>query len=79
MSETQVFNHGDAPAIALGAEHLDALGVRVGDSVEVSVVNGQLVVRPIDEQSRKKMISAAIEDVMQRRRSVFEELAKGGK
>ncbi len=79
MFETQVFNHGKEPAILLTPEHLHALGVRVGDSVQVSVANGEILVRPLNEPLRKELLNAAIEDVMQRRQSVFEELAKGAK
>ena len=79
MFETQVFNHGNEPDILLGPEHLSALGVRVGDSVEVSVANGEILVRPLNEERRKEMLSAAIEDVIQRRKCVFEELAEGAK
>jgi antitoxin component of MazEF toxin-antitoxin module len=79
MFETQVFNHGNEPAILLDPESLHALGVRVGDSVQVSVANGEILVRPLNEQSRQEMLNAAVEDVMRRRESVFEELAKGAK
>ncbi len=79
MFETQVFKHGNEPAILLGPENLHALGVRIGDSVRVSVVNGEILVHPINESLRKEMLDTAVEDVMRRRKSVFEELAKGAK
>ena len=79
MFETQVFNHGNEPAILLGPEHLHALGMQIGDSVQVSVVNGEILIRPLNESLRKEMLEAAIEDVTRRRKSVFDELAKGAK
>lgn len=79
MFETQVFHHGKEPAILLGPEHLSVLGVQVGDSVQVSVANGEILVRPLNEDRRKEMLSTAMEEVIARRKSVFEELAEGAK
>jgi hypothetical protein len=53
------------------------MGVNDGDEIDISIVDRTLILRSLDEAERAQKIGAATESVFERRKSVFEELAKG--
>ncbi len=77
MSRKQITETGHSAALLLSPEILEELGVNVGDEVDVSIVDRTLILRPLDEVERAKKIDAATSIVFERRRSAYEELAKG--
>lgn len=77
MSRERITTSGDDAAVRIPQEVLDGLGVAVGDEVEMSVVERTLVVRPLNEVERADRIDAATENVIGRRTSAYEELARG--
>ena len=77
MSRKKITAAGDAATVFLPQEILDMMGVAVGDEVDVSVVDRTLIVRPLDEAERARRVDAATAEVFERRRSAYEELAKG--
>jgi len=56
---------------------LELMGVQDGDEIDVSIVDRTLILRSLDEAERAQKIGAATEAVFERRRSAYEELAKG--
>ncbi len=61
----------------LSQDLLGLMGLSVGDEVEVDLVDRTLTVRPVNEVERDAIVSRAIDDVMARRRGMFERLAAG--
>ncbi|HVF87653.1 MAG TPA: hypothetical protein VM866_08675 [Pyrinomonadaceae bacterium] len=77
MSRRRITTAEDSAALLLPQEILDEIGISIGDEVDVSVVNRTLILRSLDEAERARKIDAATDAVFERRRSAYEELAKG--
>ncbi|MGH9897923.1 MAG: AbrB/MazE/SpoVT family DNA-binding domain-containing protein [Pyrinomonadaceae bacterium] len=77
MSRERIRAIEDSAAVLLPKETLDALGVKVGDELNLSIDNGALILRPLEDTQRVEKLEGAIKSVFERRKSVFEELAKG--
>jgi antitoxin component of MazEF toxin-antitoxin module len=77
MSRKRITGDGTSATLELPQEILDELGVAVGDEVDICVVDRTLILRPLDEAERARTIEAATTATFERRRSAYEELAKG--
>ena len=64
-------------SVALPPEALEALGVEAGAELEVEIVGRALVVRPVEEARRSRDFMSAFESILSKRRTPYEELAKG--
>ena len=64
-------------SVALPPEALEALGVEAGAQLEVEIVGRALVVRPVEEARRSRDFMSAFESILAKRRTAYEELAKG--
>lgn len=77
MSRERIERAGDAAALRLPRQVLEDLGLGIGDEVELSVTEGALIVRSINEVERAGMIEDASNAVFKMRITAYEELAKG--
>lgn len=64
-------------SVELPPEALDALGVEAGAELEVEIVGRALLVRSVEEARRSRDFMSAFESILSRRRTAYEELAKG--
>jgi antitoxin component of MazEF toxin-antitoxin module len=64
-------------SVALPPEALNALGVEIGAELDVEIVGRSLVVRSVEEAQRSREFTNAFESILTKRRSAYEELAKG--
>ena len=64
-------------SVALPPEALDALGVEAGAELEVEIVGRALVVRSVEEARRSREFISAFESILSKRRTAYDELAKG--
>lgn len=64
-------------SVVLPAEALEALGIEAGAELEVEIVGRALVVRSVEEARRSRDFMSAFESILSKRRSAYEELAKG--
>jgi antitoxin component of MazEF toxin-antitoxin module len=64
-------------SVALPPEALDALGIEAGAELEIEIVGRALVVRSVEEARRSRDFMTAFESILSRRRTAYEELAKG--
>ncbi len=64
-------------SVPLPPEALEALGVEAGAELEVEIVGRALVVRSLEEAKRSHEFMSAFESILSKRRSAYEELAKG--
>jgi len=77
MSRKRVSASGNPTTLLLPQEMLEAMGVNDGDEIDVSVVDRTLILRTLEDAERAQKIGAATDAVFARRRSAYEELAKG--
>ena len=64
-------------SVPLSPEALDALGVKAGAELEVEIVGRALIVRSVEEARRSAEFISAFESILSKRRTAYEELAKG--
>ena len=77
MSRERISTSGTDATVRLPGEILERLGVDVGDEVEMVVVERTLIVRSVNETDRAAQIDAVTNEVIDRRKSAYEELARG--
>lgn len=77
MSRERISTSGEDATVRLPGEILEGLGLAVGDEVEMFLVERTLVVRPLSEVERADKIDAVTNDVIERRTTAYEELARG--
>ena len=76
MSRTTI-TIDEAASVLLPREAVDALGVKAGEELDVEIVGRALVVRSVEEASRSREFIDIFESILKRRRSAYEQLAKG--
>ena len=76
MSKT-VTTLNQRSSVELPPEALEALGVEAGAELEVEIVGRALVVRSVEEAKRSHDFMGTFESILSRRRTAYEELAKG--
>ena len=64
-------------SVSLPPEALDALGVEPGAELEVEIIGRALVVRSVEEARRSREFIDSFESILAKRRSAYDELAKG--
>jgi putative addiction module antidote len=77
MSRKRIMAAGDSSTVVVPKEVLDMMGVKAGDEIDLSVVDRTLIVRSLDEAERARKIDDITDAVFERRKSAYEELAKG--
>lgn len=68
---------GDLATLPLSQKILDDLNLKVGDEIDLSVVDGVLVIQPVRTAQPPKDIEDIVQGLLKRRRRVYEELAAG--
>jgi antitoxin component of MazEF toxin-antitoxin module len=64
-------------SVSLPPEAVDALGVEPGAELDVEIIGRALVVRSAAEARRSREFLDSFESILTRRRSAYDELAKG--
>lgn len=77
MSRERIHKAGDVAAVRLPPQILEDLGIGIGDEVEMSIKEGAIILRPLDEPEPARKIEEASTAVIDRRKSAYEELARG--
>jgi antitoxin component of MazEF toxin-antitoxin module len=67
--------HGDAAAVILPAALLESVGLRLGDAVDVTVGDRQLILRPVEDAARRRLVEGLTREVLERRRDAYQRLA----
>ena len=73
---TVIKNEENARTISIPADEMEKLGINDGDEVEFLKENGEIVLRPA-QNDRKKRILEATREIIEERRSALIELGKG--
>ena len=77
MSRRRIIASGEEAALLLSQETLDQMGVNIGDDVDVSIQDGALIVRPLNEAARVQKIEEVTSDVFEPRKNAYQRLAEG--
>ena len=77
MSRKRIIASDDSAVILLPQEVLDQMGVSNGDEVELSVEEGAVILRPLDETARAQKLAESADAVFERRKSAYKRLAEG--
>lgn len=75
MIQLSIVPHGDAAAVVIPAEILEAAGLRIGDVLDVSLSDRQLILQPKEDVSRRQRIEEISREVLERRRDAYQRLA----
>lgn len=68
---------GNSGAVLLSKDLLAILDVKIGDEVEVKVVDDALMLRSIKPDERKEKFNLSAKRVLEKRRSALARLAEG--
>jgi len=75
MPQLIIVAHGDTAAVVLPASVLAATGLRVGDVVEATVGERELILRPGEDAARRRLLDEITHEVFERRRDAYQRLA----
>jgi antitoxin component of MazEF toxin-antitoxin module len=75
MPQLIVISHGDAAAVVLPKAMLESIGIHVGDAVDVTVGDRQLMLRPVDDVERRRLMTDLTKEVLDRRSDAYQRLA----
>ena len=79
MQDTQVITVEESGAAFLPINVLEAIGVKAGDKIEVSISEHSIVVRSVAEAEREREIKASAKKIFERHHTAFERLAEGAR
>ena len=75
MNQSSIVPLGDSAAIVLTAEVLRELKLQVGDSVQLTLSHGNLIVSPAQEVERDTLVDQLSDTLLQRRADAYRRLA----
>ncbi len=75
MNQLSIVPHGNGAAVVIPAEMLEAAGLRIGDVVDVTLSDRQLILRPSEDATRRQQIEEITREVLERRRDAYQRLA----
>ncbi|HKI33036.1 MAG TPA: AbrB/MazE/SpoVT family DNA-binding domain-containing protein [Gemmataceae bacterium] len=74
MPQLTIVPHGDSAAVVLPAKVLESVGLRIGDVVDVTVGDRQLILRPGEDAARRALLEEIAREVVERRRDAYRRL-----
>jgi len=75
MPHLTIVPHGDSAAVILSAAVLESVGLRVGDVLEVTLGDRQLILRSSEDAARRELLETITQEVFERRRDAYQRLA----
>ena len=75
MPQLTIVAHGDSAAVVLPVEVLESVGLRIGDVVDVTLGDRQLILRPAEDAVRRRLFEEITQEVFEQRRDAYERLA----
>jgi antitoxin component of MazEF toxin-antitoxin module len=75
MTQLPVISYGDSSAVVLPAALLESLGLRVGDVVDVTVSDRQLILSPAEDNARRQLVESITREMFERRQDAYQRLA----
>lgn len=75
MTQLSIVPHGAAAAVVIPPDILEAAGLRIGDTVEVTLQDRQLILQPSEDAARRQQIEEITREVLEQRCEVYRRLA----
>lgn len=75
MAQQQITQVGHEAALVLPPDVLEQTELHIGDTIEISVVDGMLVIVPLQDAEHELKIQEATRKVLARRHSAYQRLA----
>ena len=75
MPQLTIVPHGDSAAVILPAAVLKSVGLRIGDVVDVTLGDRQLILRSAEDTARDELLETITHEVFERRRDAYQRLA----
>ncbi len=79
MSQHALIPVNEGTGLVLPPDVLTALGLKVGDSVDLTVTNHQIVLRPLGEAAERRQLAQGLRALLVRRRGLYQALSGGGR
>jgi antitoxin component of MazEF toxin-antitoxin module len=67
--------HEGSAAVVLPTSVLESAGLRIGDVLEVTLGDRQLILRPVEDAARRQVVEDITREVFERRRDAYRRLA----
>lgn len=77
MARHQIVTLGQSAALLLPQELLAQINVRIGDEIDISIIDHTLMLRSLEEAQRQQQLETISEQVFTRRKSAYQRLAQG--
>ena len=79
MTHLTIVHHGEAAAVVLPATvlesmGLESMGLRIGDVLEATPGDRQLILRPVDDVARREVFEEITKEVFEQRRDAYQRL-----
>ena len=75
MPQITIVSHGDGAAVVLPNAILESIVMQVGDMLDVTVSDQLLILRPVDDAERKRLMADLTQEVLDRRNDAYQRLA----
>ena len=75
MTQLSIVPHGTAAAVVIPPDILEAVGLRIGDVVDVTLGDRQLILQPSEDASRRQRIEKITGEVLEQRSEAYQRLA----
>ncbi len=75
MPQLPIVSHGDTADVVLPASILEVVGLHIGDLLEVTVSDQQLLLRAVNQDSHQQKLATITQDVFDLRRDAYQRLA----
>jgi antitoxin component of MazEF toxin-antitoxin module len=75
MPQLTIVPHGESAAVILPAAVLESVGLHIGDILDVSIRDRQLILRSVQDVPRSELLEAVTQDVFERRKDAYQRLA----
>jgi antitoxin component of MazEF toxin-antitoxin module len=75
MPQLSIVAVGDSAALLLPAEILESLKLQVGDKLDATLGEQQLILRPVEDAARRQLMQTIVQEVFERRRDAYQRLA----
>ncbi len=75
MPQLTIVPHGNSAAVVLPAEVLESIGLRIGDVLEATLSERQLILRPVEDATRQQLLQEIVREVFEQRQDAYQRLA----
>ncbi len=75
MAQLRIVPLGDSAAVVLPASVLEPVGLRVGDLVDVPVGDRQVILQPVEDAERRRLLEKITQELFEKRQEAYRRLA----